>query len=118
MPLSAVGSSRVAFYGRVIEVNEVESMAVLDADLFRSVALTPGETDVAARNARTNWEYSPMTDSPVARPRTPATIVERSRDQPAGDRIDLLGPMTTTDSRRSSGDRAPIHIAVMDDRSR
>ena len=34
-----------------------------------------------------------MTDSPVARPRTPATIVERSRDQPAGDRTDLLGPI-------------------------
>ena len=29
-----------------------------------------------------------------------------------------VGPSTTTDSRRSSGDRAPIHIAVMDDRSR
>jgi len=43
MPLSAVGSSRVAFYGRVIEVNEVESMAVLDADLFRSVTLTPAK---------------------------------------------------------------------------
>jgi len=34
-----------------------------------------------------------MTDAPVARPRTPATIVERSRDQPAGDRTDLLGPI-------------------------
>ncbi len=73
----------------------------------------PGETDVAARNARTNWEYSSMTDSPVARPRTPATIGERSRDQPAGDRTDLLGPIDddrlTAFLRRPSAHRYRRH---------